>query len=74
MSDPKTTVGELRRQLEGWPDDMKLIFSDNGLDFYRFEKRGDDLLQMEFNETISRDKETGEPRVMAWAPRESEEG
>jgi hypothetical protein len=62
MSDRKFTVGDLRRHLADWPDDMELIFSDYGLDFYRFKKRGDNLLQLEFNQTISRDKETGEPK------------
>lgn len=65
MSDPKFTVGDLRRHLADWPDDMELIFSDDGLNFYRFKKRGDNLLQMEFDLTISRDKETGEAKVMA---------
>lgn len=57
MTRTKLTVGELRRHLENWPDDMELIFSDDGLDFYRFKKRGETLLQMEFDQTISRDNE-----------------
>lgn len=65
MSEPKFTVGDLRRHLAGWPDDMELIFSDRGLDFYRLNDRGANLLQMEFNQTISKDKETGEAKVMA---------
>ena len=57
MTRPKFTVGDLRRQLEGWPDHMELIFSDDGLDFYRMKQRGENLVQMEFDQTVSRDKE-----------------
>jgi hypothetical protein len=64
MTNRKFTVGDLRRELADWPDDIELIFSDDGLTFYRLKKRGENLLQMEFNETISRDRETGAPKVM----------
>lgn len=46
------TVGELKSQLENWDDDMKLSIGCNSLSFYRFKKRGDNLLHMEFNQTI----------------------
>ena len=65
MSDTKLTVGDLRRLLSDWPDHMELQFSAGGLDFYRLKDRGANVLQVEFNETISKDKETGEPVVMA---------
>jgi hypothetical protein len=65
MPSPRFTVGDLRRHLADWPDDMELIFSDDGLDFYRLKDRGANVLQMEFNQTISKDKETGEAKVMA---------
>ena len=56
--DKLTTVGELRRELEGWDDDTPLFFgggSSNTLTFYRIKNRGDregkkPLLQIEFNE------------------------
>jgi len=50
------TIGDLKRALDGWPDDYFLIF--RGLKFCdnRFKQRDDNLVQMEFNETISRDE------------------
>jgi hypothetical protein len=44
------TVGELKRELEGWSDDMVLHMG--GLTFYRMKQRGEKLLQMEFNQTV----------------------
>ncbi|CAG2130764.1 hypothetical protein [Cupriavidus numazuensis] len=43
------TVGELRRQLDGLDDDVKLSFS-GGLTFYRLKRWGDDEFIVEFNE------------------------
>lgn len=43
------TVGDLKQQLEGWDDDMKLSFS-GGLNFYKLKVWGDDELIVEFNE------------------------
>ena len=51
------TVGMLKQALEGIPDDHELDFS--GLEFYRVKRRGPELLQIEFNELVYRDKETG---------------
>jgi hypothetical protein len=43
------TVGDLKSQLSGLPDDTKLIFA-GGLTFYRLKRRGDDEVFVEFNE------------------------
>lgn len=52
---PSITVGELRRALEGYPDDYTLDFS--GLDFYRLKQRGDTHVQVEFNQLVYRSPE-----------------
>lgn len=51
------TVGMLKQMLEGYPDNHELDFS--GLAFYRLKQRGPELIQVEFNEMVYRDKETG---------------
>lgn len=43
------TVGDLRQQLEGLGDDVKLSFS-GGLTFYRLKRWGDDEFIVEFGE------------------------
>lgn len=43
------TVGDLKRQLEGLDDSVKLSFS-GGLTFYKLKRWGDDELIVEFNE------------------------
>lgn len=48
------TVGDLKRELEMWPDNMHITMG--GLTFYRFKKRGENLLQMEFNQTVYLDQ------------------
>ncbi|WP_417446318.1 hypothetical protein [Kangiella sp.] len=53
----KITVGEMKEMLQGWPEDMELYF--NGLDFYRLKQRGEKLLQVEFNQLVYEEKETG---------------
>ncbi|WP_298159812.1 hypothetical protein [Brevundimonas sp.] len=47
MSD--ITVGDLKRQLAGWPDDTELEFQ-GGMTFYRLKTRGKNMVQLEFNE------------------------
>lgn len=47
MSD--LTVGDLKRQLDGLNDDVKLSFS-GGLTFYRLKRWGNEELIVEFNE------------------------
>lgn len=51
--EPSITVGEFRKMLSNWPDDMWLDFS--MLDFYRLKQRGPNLLQVEFNQHVYRD-------------------
>lgn len=46
------TVGELRRQLEIYPEDAELFFG--GLTFHRLKLRGEKLVSMEFNEEVYR--------------------
>ena len=36
------TIGELKDELEDWPDNSEIIFGCQELEFYRFKKRGDD--------------------------------
>lgn len=43
------TVGDLKRQLAGLDDDVKLSFSGD-LTFYRLKRWGDDEIIVEFNE------------------------
>ena len=50
----KLTVGELKEELSAWEDDTEIHFE--GLEFYRFKRRGEKLLAIEFNA-----KEEGEP-------------
>lgn len=47
------TVGELKKQLNLYSNDTEISFS--GLDFYRLRKRGDNLVQVEFNQLIYKD-------------------
>ncbi|HEM6844616.1 TPA: hypothetical protein U2I45_001226 [Providencia rettgeri] len=42
----------LLRQLAGYPKDTRISFG--GLDFYRIKKRGDKLIQIEFNQSVYR--------------------
>lgn len=53
---PTITVGDLRERLSGFPDSMEIMFS-GCLTFYRIKQRGDNLLNMEFNEQIYRDED-----------------
>ncbi|MDD1002418.1 hypothetical protein [Pseudomonas sp. TNT2022 ID642] len=45
------TVGELVEALREVPRDTKIRFQ-GGLSFYRFKRRGEDLIQVEFNEPV----------------------
>lgn len=47
---PTCTVGELKKHLEIYPDDMELNFG--GLDFYRVKMRGENILQIEFEQVV----------------------
>ena len=47
------TVGEMLDQLKVFPKDTTLYFG--GLDFYRLKSRGDDLVQVEFDQPVYRD-------------------
>lgn len=46
----KITVGELIEQLDRFPSNANLYFS--GLTFNRLKQRGDDLVQIEFTQTL----------------------
>jgi hypothetical protein len=52
---PSITVGDFKEMLNAYDDDMWLDFS--MLDFYRLKQRADDLVQVEFNQTVYRDEE-----------------
>ena len=47
------TVGELKELLEGFTDDTELYFS--GFDFYRVKRRGEKVVQIEFNQQVYKD-------------------
>lgn len=51
----RITVGFLRRELEGIADDVEVTFS--GLDYGRLKRRGPKLVQIEFEQLVSRDAE-----------------
>ena len=59
----RMTIGELKELLKGWPDDYEITFS-AVLEFNRLKKRGDKLVDMEFNQTVYKTKE-GEWRIVA---------
>jgi hypothetical protein len=42
------TIGELRDELEDWPEGDEISFGCEELEFNRFKKRGDDTVQLEF--------------------------
>ena len=50
--DKLLTVGELRRHLEGIPDDARIIFGCDSLQFYRIKPRGSDYYQIEFSQSV----------------------
>ena len=64
------TIGELRDELEDWPEGDEIIFGCEELEFYRFKKRGADTVQLEFNQTIYKDAKTGKcfPFPFPWGP------
>jgi hypothetical protein len=49
MSRDAFTVGDLKRQLQGYSDDTVITFSGD-LTFYRFKRWGDDEVILEFGE------------------------
>ena len=51
------TVGELKKRLEDLSDDTKIYFGCDKLEFYRTKRRGDKLLQIEFNQPVWSDEE-----------------
>lgn len=60
MNEPKTiTLGRLRQELAGYPDDAPIYFGAGDLGYVRIKNRGPEeglLLQVEFNETYRVDK------------------
>lgn len=48
----KTTVGQLLDALNRESRDTEIIFQ-GGLNFFRLKQRGEDLIQVEFNEPVS---------------------
>ncbi|MCH7424181.1 hypothetical protein [Shewanella sp. MM_2022_3] len=51
------TIGELKEMIRLYDDDTEIYFG--GLDFYRLKMRGDKLVQVEFNQTVYKERETG---------------
>lgn len=56
------TVGEFKKMLSYYDDDTEITF--NGLDFYRLKTRGDNLVQVEFNQSVYKDSETGNVEII----------
>jgi len=52
---PSITVGTFKDMLNAYDDDTWLDFST--LDFYRLKQRADDLVQVEFNQSVYRDEQ-----------------
>jgi hypothetical protein len=52
------TVGDLRRELEAFPDDWELTFG-GVLEFHRTKARGPKTVDIEFNQSVWRDSKTG---------------
>jgi len=52
---PTITLGRLREELSQWPDDTEISFS--GLTWYQPKQRGENLVQIEFNELVYLDEE-----------------
>lgn len=48
------TIGDFKAELDKYPDHCELHFS--GLDFYRLKRRGDSTVQVEFSQTVYKDK------------------
>jgi len=62
------TVGELLEHLQGLPEDTQLTFGGGCLTFYRLKMRGDNLIDLEFNEAqgyLSPEFKKDNPRVKA---------
>ncbi len=55
MKSPTITIGELKEHLAAYPDHYALDFS--GLKFYRLKQRGEESVQLEFNQAVYLDKE-----------------
>ncbi len=55
------SVGELKELLRIWPDDYMVYIG--GLSVYRMKQRGDKIVQMEFNQQVWHDHETGEVNI-----------
>lgn len=49
----EVSVGEFMEELKVFDKNARLSFS--GLDFYRLKMRGDDLIQVEFNQQVYKD-------------------
>jgi hypothetical protein len=57
------TIGELKDELEDWPNESEIIFGCEELEFSRLKKRGDGVVQLEFDQTIYKDAKTGKWHV-----------
>jgi hypothetical protein len=57
------TIGELRDELDDWPESFEIIFGCPELEFNKLTKRHGDKLQLEFKQTIYKDAKTGKWHV-----------
>ncbi|MDB2373631.1 hypothetical protein N9W11_03645 [Psychrosphaera haliotis] len=51
------TIGDLKEMIKDYENDIEISFS--GLDFYRLKMRADKLVQVEFNQTVYKEPDTG---------------
>jgi hypothetical protein len=51
------TVGELKKQLERYDDNTEISFC--GLDFLKLAQRNEKLIQVEFSQSVYKDRYTG---------------
>jgi hypothetical protein len=49
------TVGELKERLAAFSDDCLISFGHDDLAFYRLKMRGENLVQVEFDQSVYRD-------------------
>lgn len=50
------TVGELKERLTAFSDDCLISFGHDDLAFYRLKMRGENLVQVEFDQVVRRDE------------------
>jgi hypothetical protein len=55
------TIRDLKEMIKDYDDDIEVYFG--GLDFYRLKMRDKKLVQVEFSQTVSKNRSTGEVTI-----------